>query len=61
MSRGVIIFWLLALGLIALDLQHSPYGYRVEPPPWLWAAVRRQAVATALADKENRRCRFSQS
>jgi hypothetical protein len=32
MSRGVIIFWLLAVGCIALDLLHSPYGYRVEPP-----------------------------
>ena len=32
MSRGVIIFWLLAVACIALDLQHSPYGYRVEPP-----------------------------
>ena len=32
MSRGVIIFWLLAVACIALDLQRSPYGYRVEPP-----------------------------
>lgn len=32
MSRGVLVFWLIVVALIALDYASAPQPYRVEPP-----------------------------
>jgi hypothetical protein len=32
MTRGVILFWSIAIALIALDSRYSPVAFRVEPP-----------------------------